>query len=229
MALDLEQSDGVSANNLSIAAVNFMKAVKKNSGLDCVLYTYVYFANNNINKGYGLENYPLWIANYGVSKPQSTSIWGNSYAGWQYSSTGSVPGVSGDVDLNIFNDGILLGKTSEVIDRNSDTSTTNIDNNKVETYVVKQGDTLSEIALKYGTTVNSLVSLNNISNPNLIYVGQVLKIGPSGGTTTLTYTVQSGDTLSSIALKYNTTVSYLAKLNGITDINLIYVGQVLKV
>ena len=96
------------------------------------------------------------------------------------------------------------------------------------TYVVQAGDTLSGIAARFGTTVAELVSLNNISNPNLIYVGQVLKIQLSGNSSR-TYTVQAGDTLSSIAARFGTTVANLVALNNISDPNLIYVGQVLYV
>lgn len=113
------------------------------------------------------------------------------------------------------------------------------------TYVVKSGDTLSRIAVNYNTSVANLVAINNISNPNLIYAGQVLKVpcssggsdgsGSSGGTpppppsTACTYVVKSGDTLSRIAVSYGTTVAQLAALNGISNPNLIYAGQVLKV
>ncbi|KAH0795470.1 LysM peptidoglycan-binding domain-containing protein [Histomonas meleagridis] len=103
----------------------------------------------------------------------------------------------------------------------------------VTTYTVKSGDTLSGIAVKFGVTVSQLCSWNGISNPNLIYVGQVLKVsassgGGSSGSYT-TYTVKSGDTLSAIAARYGTTVSAICSLNGISNANLIYVGQVLKI
>ena len=82
--------------------------------------------------------------------------------------------------------------------------------------------------------MTTLVALNGISNPNLIYVGQVLKIPVSGSestsnSTVTTYTVQSGDTLSGIAWKFGTTVNHLVAINGISNLNLIYVGQVLKI
>lgn len=93
---------------------------------------------------------------------------------------------------------------------------------------MQAGDTLSGIATKFGTTVENLVSLNNISDPNLIYVGQVLKL-PSSGNSSRTYIVQEGDTLSSIATKFGTTVVNLVSLNNISNANLIYVGQVLYV
>ncbi|MCQ2969358.1 MAG: LysM peptidoglycan-binding domain-containing protein [Clostridium sp.] len=93
---------------------------------------------------------------------------------------------------------------------------------------MEDGDTLSSIAVKFSTTVADLVSLNNISNPNLIYVGQILSI-PSSGNISRTYTVQSGDTLSSIATKFGTTVANLVSLNNISNPNLIYVGQVLYI
>jgi LysM repeat protein len=97
-------------------------------------------------------------------------------------------------------------------------------------YTVKAGDTLYGIAAKYKVTVAALAKANNITNYNLIYVGQVLLI-PGTATpppaTTVKYTVKAGDTLYSIATKYKVTVAALAKANNITNYNLIQVGQVL--
>ena len=93
-------------------------------------------------------------------------------------------------------------------------------------YTVKSGDSLWSIANKYSTTVNELKSLNNLSSNNLT-IGQVLKL-PSNITSTNTYTVKSGDSLWSIANKYNTTVNELKSLNNLTTNNL-NIGQVLKI
>ncbi|MFP5320288.1 MAG: LysM peptidoglycan-binding domain-containing protein, partial [Acidimicrobiia bacterium] len=96
------------------------------------------------------------------------------------------------------------------------------------THVVRSGESLHTIARKHGTTVQALVEANGISNPNLILAGQQLKLpggatgGPSSGGT---YTVRSGDTLASIAARHGTTVSALAKANGISDPNLIVIGR----
>ena len=100
-------------------------------------------------------------------------------------------------------------------------------------YKVQSGDTLSEIAARYGTTVNRLVSLNGISNLDLIYPGEVLRIrgrmiGSSSSSLTI-YKVQSGDTLSEIAARYGTTVNELVNLNEISNPNLIYPGEVLRI
>ena len=98
-------------------------------------------------------------------------------------------------------------------------------------YTVKSGDTLYAIATKFNVTVSALAAANNITNVNLISVGQVLKIpGTSTPPPTVTsYTVKSGDTLYAIANKFNVTVSSLAAANKITNVSLISVGQVLVI
>lgn len=110
-------------------------------------------------------------------------------------------------------------------------SATNNTENVVQgtTYTVKSGDTLSEIAMKYGTTYQELARINNIANPNVIYPGQVIKIN---GTAEKIYTVKSGDTLSGIASKYGTTWQKLYEKNKSVignNPNLIKPGQVLKI
>lgn len=233
LVLDLEESGGYGPSELSSLANEFLQEVESNSGLDVALYTYASFANNNIETGYGLENYPLWIAEYGTSSPEDNPIWGSSYAGWQYSDTGYTPGVNGNSDLDTFNSGILLNSKVSIPGTRKQES----ENGAIKYYVVQAGNTLSGIAARFGTTVQALAQLNNIANPNLIYVGEVLKLPVSNSVKTgaspkqyqTTYIVQSGDTLSGIAARFGTTVQYLARINGIVNPNLIYVGQVLKI
>ena len=103
-----------------------------------------------------------------------------------------------------------------------------------DTYTVKAGDSLWGISQTYGTTVNNLKQINNLSS-NVIYVGQVLKLKQQSNSTsnqtpqstTDTYTVQSGDTLWGIANTHDTTVNNLKQINDLTS-DTIYVGQVLK-
>ena len=75
-----------------------------------------------------------------------------------------------------------------------------------------------------------LAQINYLSDPNLIYPGQVLKLpgcAPSPAGTT--YTFQPGDTLSGIAAQYGTSVSNLVALNGIANPDVIYAGQTIRI
>ena len=96
-----------------------------------------------------------------------------------------------------------------------------------DVYIVKKGDNLYSIANKYNTTVDELKKLNNLKS-NLLQIGQQLNI-PSIGITNneITYIVQEGDSLYSIANKYNTTVDNLKKINNLSN-NLLSIGQILK-
>ncbi len=96
------------------------------------------------------------------------------------------------------------------------------------TYTVVSGDTLYSIARKFNTTVNELKRLNNLSS-NILSIGQKLIIPTSEETKpTTTYTVVSGDTLYSIARKFNTTVDELKRLNNLSS-NTLSIGQILKI
>jgi len=102
-------------------------------------------------------------------------------------------------------------------------------------YTVKRGDTLSSIGARFGVSYQAIAAANGISNPNLIYPGQVLHIPgaaapaptppPAGGSTT--YTVQRGDTLSGIGARFGVSWHAIADANGIANPNVIFPGQVL--
>ena len=117
-----------------------------------------------------------------------------------------------------------------------------------QTYTVQSGDNLSKIAQRFGVSLNALMDANNIRDPNVIRLGQVLTI-PAGANVTSTRavitatpsataaftvtgeatavydTVQTGDTLASIARRNNTTLEELIRLNNIINPDLILVGQ----
>ena len=101
------------------------------------------------------------------------------------------------------------------------------------TYIVQPGDTLSEIAQRFGTTYQSLAAINNIPDPNRIYPGQEIVIDGAAteapAASAVYYTIKPGDTLSGIAAKFDTTWQWLAQINGINDPDLIYPGNSIRV
>lgn len=99
-------------------------------------------------------------------------------------------------------------------------------NTEYDTYIVKSGDSLWSIASKYGTTVNNLKDINNLSS-NLLSIGQRLLVPRVGGNTgSKQYVVKSGDTLYKIAQKNGTTVTEIINLNNLPTTSL-SIGQVL--
>ena len=89
-------------------------------------------------------------------------------------------------------------------------------------YTVKKGDNLYDVARRYNTSVSNIQKLNNLSTSSLS-IGQQLKI-PSTSNNSISYVVKSGDSLYSIAKKYNTTVDSIKKKNNLTS-NLLKLGQ----
>ena len=232
LVLDLEQTGGLDNYELTQQALEFLREVERYSGIDAAVYTYTNFAQNNLYEGLGLSEYALWIAQLGEDGPSPNPIWGDRYAGWQYSDTGEVPGINANTDLDFFYDEMFLDNQTTVPGDKRPASS----NSRVIYYTVQSGNTLSGIAQRFGTTVRELQRVNGIANPNLIYPGQIIKIYEdkrSEKKTDIdfsgTYIVRAGDTLSSIARRFDTTVDELAEVNNISDPNLIYVGEILKI
>ena len=98
---------------------------------------------------------------------------------------------------------------------------------KVESYKVQRGDTLYSIASQSKMSLSELADLNNLSTNSGLQVGQSIKI-PAGSTVPDTYTVQSGDSLTAIASKYNLGMDYIADLNNMSRTAGLRAGQKLK-
>jgi tyrosinase len=98
-------------------------------------------------------------------------------------------------------------------------------------YTVVAGDTLSDIAQAFGTSLSALEALNHqIQNPNLIFPGQLITVPLSSQQNIFVYTIAAGDTLSDIALQFGTSLSALEALNHqIKYPDLIFPGQVIAV
>lgn len=183
----------------------------------------------SISQGQQADNTPKYdiAAGNQVKVKFSANVWatGEAIPDWVKGRTYDVAQVSGNrVLLSGINSWINKADV-EIIS----VSSAPIQAPATSTYTVQSGDTLSSIAAKFGTNYQALASLNGISNPNLIYVGQVLRVNGSASAGSVYYTVRAGDNLSSIASRYGTSYQSIASLNGLTNPNLIYAGQTLKI
>ena len=177
------------------------------AGYWCGIYANLYWWENHLN---ALERFTKWVAQYN----STCDYKGANKDIWQYSSMGSVDGISGRVDMNmcyrdfpveingakkpalksvdVIADECIAGKWGNGSERVRRLMMAGYDATKVQDavnkkmaknakekkvyHVIKSGDTLSEIAADYGTTVSAIVKLNNLKNPDLIYAGQKIRV-----------------------------------------------------
>lgn len=230
---DIEQA---SADYIEKQGVSFTPALAKNvvksfcDRIETKGYYAMFYTNRNFLDTYlGTElskRYAYWYARY------ADRFDGTDCGIWQYTSTGSVPGITGNVDLDLgyTNYPSVIKKAG--LNHLSASSPSPSPVPEYITYVIQPGDTLSGIARRYGTTVTALTQLNKLSDPDKIYAGNTLKV-PENGTgvdsSTQYYTIRPGDTLSEIARRFGTTVSALTRLNGISDPDKIYAGNRIRI
>lgn len=106
--LDVEAS-GFNVNDYTTRFINKFKQL---CNMDIVIYSGAYYSRDNFNSAIK-ANYPLWVAHYGVEPWKSNINTGfTTIVGHQYTEKGQVPGISTNVDLDVFNDGILISKSS---------------------------------------------------------------------------------------------------------------------
>lgn len=224
---DLMQNSDMSAREgVSIYVNELRKLGVKKVGLYVAHHLYKQL-NLNVD-----EFDAIWIPNYGTNNGKPSTKPSFPCDIHQYTSAGRLPGYSGDLDLNqIISDKKLEYFTDGKASKKKPTTPPADSNDKpdVKTYTVRSGDTLSGIAQKYNSTTKKLQDLNNISNPDKIFVGQVIKVVGTASKNVTTYKVKSGDTLSGIASKFGTTTAALQNANNIANANKIYVGQVINV
>jgi len=234
LVMDYEVFGGVSVEESNRIAEVFLETVRRLTNKEVIVYSDLSNATNRFDRSIS-ENYELWLAYYGdynTIRDVQTS-W-ETWIGLQYTDRGIVPGVNGNVDRDLYTESIFLSDTSEIT--NTENPNDNINTESIF-YTVQRGNTLSEIARRYGTTVQEIASINNITNPNLIFPGQVLRIltnstvngSETRATGSITYTVERGNTLSQIARAYDVTVNSIVEINDIQNPNLIFPGEKLRI
>ncbi|MGM9882925.1 glycoside hydrolase family 25 [Lactobacillus reuteri] len=216
--LMIDDAEVHSAADYQSASLAFLQEVEalgyKNTGI----YSMKSFFTGGTLNSHGFGSQKIWLAGYGV-----TELGIDNAAAWQYSDHG-IMGIDTSLDFDgAFTTSSVSGNVPQVVIPEPQ-PVQHVGHPASGTYIVQPGDTLSAIATKYGTTYQSLAAINSIGNPNVIQVGQVLKV-TGQPTAENTYFVQSGDTLSGIATKFGTTVSDLVSRNHIANPNVIYVGQ----
>ncbi len=131
--LDLEDGSSLGKSALSQWVNDFMNRIYEKTGLTGIVYTNSNYANNYLDSS--VTQWPLWIANYGVSEP-NTGVW-NSWYFWQYDDKGSVSGISGDVDLDHYNGDVQSLYDNFVIHENKPVSLTYYDRKAAVGYASK--------------------------------------------------------------------------------------------
>lgn len=227
LAMDFEVFNGLGREEINRISKVFLEKVEELSGKECVIYSDASNARDVFDEELA-KKYPIWVADYFVDEPANNGKW-DSWVGFQYSDKGRIKGISGNVDRDRFTGGIFLSDTSSI----PNDTTSNPEQNFKE-IVIKRGDTLSKIAKEYNTSYQYLAKINNISNPNRIYVGEEIKVPvledeKIHDTSHRLYIVKRGDTLTKIAREYRLTVKEIVELNDISNPNRIYVGEILRV
>lgn len=227
LAMDFEVFENLGIDEINDIARAFLETTEELSNKDMVIYSDAYNAREVFSEELA-QDYPIWVADYFVDEPEDNGKW-SSWVGFQYTDRGRIEGVDGNVDRDFYTNGILLEDTSSI-----PTSTTPIPDPNTGFVIIERGDTLSQIAIKYNTSYQYLAKINNIQNPNLIYVGQRIKV-PNFEESTIhdtsheLYIVKRGNTLTEISREYEVSIESIVELNDIRNPNLIYVGEVLRI
>ncbi len=226
--LDVEEK---SMSNMRKGTSAFLKKLRSLGAKRVGIYV-----GHHLYKSFNLnlsEADAVWIPHYGSNNGKPNSKPAYSCDIHQYTDRGKLDGYGGHLDLNrltgskslaYFIGGMAI-KPPAAKQESKPAATT---------HTVKSGDTLSAIAAKYKTTVNDLVKINGIKDPNLIRVGQKIKLSRSAPVKATTqkavhHTVKHGDTVSGLAIKHGSSPMQIKNWNNLKDINKIYVGQKLRV
>ena len=239
LVLDWESGDNAAWGDSTWVA-RFCAHVVALTGINPMIYV----QRSAVGQCIGLGDYGIWLAEY---PDYALRGWGDyvepnysgDYAMHQFTSSGNIAGWGDVLDLSLFfgDSNAWLsyaGATGQSVPTPQlQTYVQPTVQSSGTTYIVQAGDTLSEIAQRFGTTYQSLAAINNIADPNRIYPGQEIVIdgatAEAPAASAVYYTIKPGDTLSGIASSYSTTWQWLAEINGIDTPDLIHPGITIRV
>lgn len=225
LAMDFEYFGSLSVSQINAISEAYLDELTALTKREAVIYSDLSNARNIFSRALA-EKYPLWAAQYGADEPSANGKW-REWVGFQYTDEGRVGGIYGNVDRNIFTEGIFLSDSGRI---DGEKRTTVRARTRTLTVYVRAGDTLWAIAREYGTTVEAIVRENRIVDPNRIFAGERLRITlPARGSGEEIYTVRRGDTPISIAGKFGVTLSALEDRNGLERGETIYAGDKLSI
>lgn len=225
LAMDFEYFGSLSVSQINAISEAYLDELTALTKQEAVIYSNLSNARNIFSRALA-EKYPLWAAQYGADEPSANGKW-REWVGFQYTDEGRVGGIYGNVDRNIFTEGIFLSDSGRI---DGEKRTTVRARTRTLTVYVRAGDTLWAIAREYGTTVEAIARENRIVDPNRIFAGERLRITlPARGSGEEIYTVRRGDTPISIAGKFGVTLSALEDRNGLERGETIYAGDKLSI
>lgn len=225
LAMDFEYFGSLSVSQINAISEAYLDELTALTRREAVIYSDLSNARNIFSRALA-EKYPLWAAQYGADEPSANGKW-REWVGFQYTDEGRVGGIYGNVDRNIFTEGIFLSDSGRI---DGEKRTTVRARTRALTVYVRAGDTLWAIAREYGTTVEAIARENRIVDPNRIFAGERLRITlPARGNGEEIYTVRRGDTPISIAGKFGVTLSALEDRNGLERGETIYAGDKLSI
>lgn len=225
LAMDFEYFGSLSVSQINAISEAYLDELTALTRREAVIYSDLSNARNIFSRALA-EKYPLWAAQYGADEPSANGKW-REWVGFQYTDEGRVGGIYGNVDRNIFTEGIFLSDSWRI---DGEKRTSVRARTRTLTVYVRAGDTFWAIAREYGTTVEAIARENRIVDPNRIFAGERLRITlPARGNGEEIYTVRRGDTPISIAGKFGVTLSALEDRNGLEHGETIYAGDKLSI
>lgn len=225
LAMDFEYFGSLSVSQINAISEAYLDELTALTRREAVIYSDLSNARNIFSRALA-EKYPLWAAQYGADEPSANGKW-REWVGFQYTDEGRVGGIYGNVDRNIFTEGIFLSDSWRI---DGEKRTSVRARTRTLTVYVRAGDTFWAIAREYGTTVEAIARENRIVDPNRIFACERLRITlPARGNGEEIYTVRRGDTPISIAGKFGVTLSALEDRNGLERGETIYAGDKLSI